>query len=514
MKVLDAEATRQIDRSATEDFGIPSLVLMENAAIGVADALVESFPEVAAVAIFCGPGNNGGDGLALARHLTIRGYQVQAYLLTTGRPLSPDAQTQLNICQSMGIAPREIAPDDDLHHAVDTARRVDLLVDALLGIGLTRPLTGQLAELVEALNDLPLPRLAIDLPSGLNASKSEIPGVHLEATLTVTFAAPKIAHVLSPAAEAVGELVVADLGVPGELIEHAAGDLHVLLGEELGARLMTRPLTSHKGDFGHVLIVAGSEGKAGAAILAARGAVRGGAGLVTVAAPQTIVQTVDLGSVESMTLPLPVTADGGLAPESVDRILEFAADKQAMALGPGLGLAPATVEVVQRVSLVARLPVVLDADALNGFGTAFERLRERQAATVLTPHPGELSRLLGVSTADIQADRVAAARSAAARSGALVVLKGHQSLVASPEGAVFINGTGNPGMATGGTGDVLTGLIVSLVGQGYEAATAAQLAVHLHGLAGDLAAESEGLYGLRAGDLLARLPEAFRRLEP
>lgn len=512
MRILDVESMHEVDRAAIEDFGIPSLVLMENAAIGLADAIAESYPEVASAAIFCGPGNNGGDGLALARHLTIRGYHVEVSLLTSGRAPRGDALVQLNICQGQGVPISEYGPEDDLHHAIESARGLDLVVDALFGIGLTRPLSGHFAEIVEALNGIPVPRLAVDLPSGLNGSRARIPGTHIEADLTVTFGAPKVAHIFPPAAEAVGDLVVADLGIPTELIDRAAGSLHLLVGEELRGQLIPRPSASHKGDFGHVVILAGSTGKAGAAILAARSAVRSGAGLVTVTAPEPIVQSVDLGSVESMTLPLPATEVGALAREATELVLAFTAGKDVIAVGPGLGTDAAAVEVIRSVVLASEIPLVLDADGLNAFAGSIEELGKRRAETVLTPHPGELSRLLSTTSAQVQSERVEAVRNAAARSGAVVVLKGHQSLIGAPDGEVHVNPTGNPGMATGGTGDVLTGLIASLVGQGHAAFTAARLGVYLHGVAGDLAAAAKGQAALAAGDLLEYLPEAFHRL--
>jgi NAD(P)H-hydrate epimerase len=503
---------KEVDRAAVEDFGIPALVLMENAAIGLTDAITDNYPRISSAAILCGPGNNGGDGLALARHLTIRGYHVEVSLLTAGGGLSDDAQTQLNICRNQGIAMREFGPDESLHPAIESARSLDIVVDALFGIGLTRPLSGHFAEAVESLNSIAAPKIAVDLPSGLDGSSAEIPGLHFGADLTVTFGAPKIAHVFPPAAESVGEVVVADLGVPLELIERAPGDLHLLVGDEVGAHLMPRPLSSHKGDYGHVVLMAGSEGKAGAAILAARSAVRAGAGLVTAAVPRSIVHTVDLGSIESMTLALPVTDRGGLDRESVERVLDFAADKDVLALGPGLGTEPSTVEVIRSVVLGSELPLVVDADGLNAFADDLQSLATRRGESVLTPHPGELARLLSMTAQEVQADRVAAARSAAERSQSVVVLKGYRSLIATPGGRVFVNSTGNPGMASGGTGDVLTGLIAGLLGQGYAPLVAAQLGVYLHGLAGDLAAEEAGQIGLAARDVLRGLPKAFRQL--
>ncbi|MFQ5349179.1 MAG: NAD(P)H-hydrate dehydratase, partial [Thermoanaerobaculia bacterium] len=391
------------------------------------------------------------------------------------------------------------------------AEESDLVVDALFGTGLSRPLEGRVAELVEAVNGLAVPRLAVDLPSGLSGGSAEIPGPHLEAELTVTFAAPKLAHILPPAAESVGEVVVADLGIPPELVERAAGDLYLLQAGELAPLLMPRPVDGHKGDFGHVLIFAGGTGKAGAAILAARGAVRGGAGLVTVAVPAPILPEVDGGSLESMTLPLDVE-DAGLAPAAADQLLAAADGKDCLALGPGLGLEPSTVDVVRRVCRETSLPLVIDADGLNAFAGEPQALAARAAPTVLTPHPGELARLLGVDTAEVVGDRLDAARRTAVAARALVVLKGHQSLVAGDDGRIWVNSTGNPGMATGGSGDVLTGILAALVGQGYELPAAAQLGVYLHGLAGDLAVETIGMTALAADDLVSHLGAAFDRL--
>lgn len=512
MRILSAESMRQVDDRAIDEFGIPSLVLMENAAIGLADAIADTYPRARGVAIFCGPGNNGGDGLALARHLAVRGYHLELCLLAGGREVSGDAAVQLNICQNQGLPIREIGPEDSLHNSVEAARELDLVVDALFGIGLARPLEGQYAELVEALNRLTLPTLAVDLPSGLSGSRWDIPGPHVEADLTVTFGAPKVAHIFSPAADAVGRVAVADLGVPTELIESAEGNLHLLVGEELASYLMPRPAASHKGDYGHILVVAGAVGKAGAAILAARSAVRSGAGLVTVAVPEEIVQTVDLGSIESMTFPLSQARTGGLDKDAPRTVKNLSIDKQVLAVGPGLGRDPSTEEAIRAIVLDSHLPVVLDADGVNAFAGNHQQLSEREADTVLTPHPGELARLMATTSTEVQADRVGAVERAAREAGAYVVLKGHQSLVASPQGEVFVNPTGNPGMASGGTGDVLTGLIASLVGQGYETLAAVQLGVYLHGLAGDLAAEKVGQVGVTAGELLEQMPAAFEFL--
>jgi len=540
MRILTAEAMRGVDRAAIERLGLPGLVLMENAALGVVDAIGRQYPEAESAAIFCGPGNNGGDGLAVARQLATRGYAVEIFLAlggagapgaAGGRALEGDAGLQLAVCRRLELTIHELPADGDspagkaaaeaaLADALAAAGRHDLVIDALFGTGLARPLTGSFARLVEGLNEVPRPRIAVDIPSGLSGSSAEPPGPHLLADLTVTFAAPKIAHIFPPAADAVGELVVTDLGFPRRLVDEAEGDLHLLVGEELCGLLPPRARDSHKGDYGHLLLVAGSPGKAGAAVLAARAAVRAGAGLVTAAVPEPILAIVHLGSIESMVLPLaagPAAEGGGggggaLAAAAAEQVLAAAAGKSAVALGPGLGQDAETVAAIRRLVAALDLPLVLDADGINAFAGRAAELAARRAPTVLTPHPGELGRLLGISTATVQADRLAAARQAAAATGAIVVLKGSLTLIAAPGGGLYVNPTGNPGMASGGTGDVLTGILGSLLAQRLDPLDAACLAVYLHGLAGDLALARLRGPSLAAEDLIGALPAAFADL--
>jgi NAD(P)H-hydrate epimerase len=524
VRILTAESMRAVDRAAIDEIGIPSLVLMENAALGVAEAVGELFPEADAVAIFCGPGNNGGDGFALARHLDARGYGVELFLVAGGERPSGDAGVQLAICEKQGLAVTEIAGEADVPEALARAGDADLAVDALFGTGLGRPLEGVFAAVAEGLGELGVPVLAVDVPSGLDGSRAEPIGPHVVADATVTFAAPKVAHVFPPAAAACGELVVADLGIPPFLVDEAAeqgGELHLLLAEDLAGLLPRRDPAGHKGDYGHVLVVAGAPGKSGAAVMTARAAVRGGAGLVTAAVPEPLVHVVDAGSVESMTVPLACGPQGQVTAAAVEAILAAAEGKDVVALGPGLGQDEETFAAIRDAVLRCPLPLVLDADGLNAFAGRLDELAGRGAPTVLTPHPGELGRLLGSSAGEVQADRVGAARRAAARSGCIVVLKGHQTLVAAPspgEGdsepppGVWVCPTGNPGMASGGSGDVLTGLTAALLAQLGDAAGAARFAVYVHGLAGDLAAERIGEVPLAASDLIDALPAAFAEM--
>jgi NAD(P)H-hydrate epimerase len=511
MRILTAEAMQKVDRKAIDEFGIPSLVLMENAAVGVVDALTQEYPEAHSVAVFCGPGNNGGDGLAIGRHLAVRGYRVMIALVGGGKELRGDPAVQLTICRNMGLEIREVEPMESLTALLEEAGACDLVVDALFGTGLQRPIGGQFAELIAALNGLPVPRVAADLPSGLSGSRSEIFGPALEADLTVALAAPKVPHVFPPASALIGKLVVADLGIPPELIRRAEGDLFLIEGEDLAPLIGARPGDSHKGDYGHLLVVAGSVGKSGAAILTARGGIRVGAGLVTVAVPEPVLSTVEGASLESMAVPLPAAGDG-LGEAALSAATTACAGKDALAVGPGLGTVGETGDTVRQLVSRCIQPLVVDADGLNAFAGRVGELAERKGETILTPHPGELSRLLGVETKEIVGDRVAAVRRAAAESQATVVLKGHLTLIADPLGGIYVNPTGNPGMATGGSGDVLTGMIAGFLTQGYESLDAARLGVYLHGLAGDLAAAEVGEAGLAAGDLLERVPAAVEKL--
>jgi NAD(P)H-hydrate epimerase len=433
--------------------------------------------------------------------------------MTGGRDLRGDAQIQRRICDNSGLTVHQDAAGESVHRALEIAGQPDLVVDALFGTGLTRPLEGSFASLVEALNAVSSPCVAVDLPSGLNGSSHQVMGPGVQADLTVTFAAPKIAHILLPAAASVGEVVVADLGIPADLIAQAAGDLYLSTDEDFAGCLAPRSRTGHKGDYGHAVVLGGSLGKAGAVILAARAAVRSGAGLVTAAVPAPLTPTVDLGSVESMTLSLPSLEPGRLATAAAEEVAAFLGDKAAVAIGPGLGIDEETVAAVRKVVVASEIPVVLDADGLNAFADAVELLAECPGPLVLTPHPGELARLLGSSVAEIQADRLANARAAARVTGAIVVLKGAQTLVAEPSGRVVVNATGNPGMASGGTGDVLTGLLVGLLAQGVAPATAARIGVWTHGLAGDRVRQRQGELGLSAGDVVDELPLVLRELE-
>ena len=508
MKVLDAAAMREVDRRAIEELGIPSLVLMENAASGVADALAASYPESGRVAIFCGPGNNGGDGLALARILSNRGWEVTTVVVHGGKELSGDAGTQRSIVAAMGLPVLEVAGEEDLERSLRTVRAHEVVVDALFGTGLDRPLEDLFGRTVDALDGLGIPLVAVDIPSGLDASRSERIGPSTHADLTVTFAAPKRAHLFAPAADAVGRVVVVDLGIPDELVQEAEG-VELLEGADLSSLLPSRRAHTHKGSYGHLLVVAGSRGTLGAAILASRAAVRAGAGLVTLGVSRELVPFADIASIESMTLGYDAVAGGRIARAGIDVVLEACRERDALAMGPGMGTRGETGDAIREIALRAPRPVVLDADAVNAFAGSASDLAGRSHPTVLTPHPGELARLMEAEVPRTPEERLEAVRGAAAVTECVIVLKGHQTLIADPDGRLALNPTGNPGMATGGTGDVLTGMIGAYLARGIQAFEAACLGAFLHGRAGDLAAEEIGEESLAAGDLLDSLPETL-----
>lgn len=518
MKVLTAREMQQIDRLTTERYGVPSPALMENAGRAVVEFLLERFAPLDQhrITVVCGRGNNGGDGLVVARLLREKGLKPRVLLLAGPKSLKGDAAVNLKLLAESG--PPEVAEDEAAWLGLKPALAdTTLLIDAILGTGLSKPLEGFLLGVVRDLNSsFPRARVvAVDLPSGLSADTGELIGECVRADFSVTFTAPKRAHVFPPACEQVGEWLVRSIGTPPELLE---SDAELLLSlstrEEMGWLGCPRKLTSHKGDFGHVLILAGSVGKTGAAALAARAALRAGAGLVSVATARSALPVVAGLGMEFMTEPLPETEAGAVSLEALDygRMDRLVEGKSVLAVGPGLGTVPETAELVRAVVNKYDLPMVVDADGLNAFAGCVKSLRTERRVRVLTPHPGEMGRLTGRTAAEIQARRVEVAREFATACNLTLVLKGFRTLTAAPDGQVWVNPTGNPGMATGGTGDILTGLVAGLLAQ-YPTRPVSEVvraAVYLHGLAGDLAARELGQASLIAGDLLEALPRAFK----
>jgi NAD(P)H-hydrate epimerase len=516
MRVLNAAQMRDADRQTIDEIGIPSMVLMENAGRQVVAALEAAYDDLSEkhVAVLCGPGNNGGDGFVVARTLHQRGIAVSVFVVATMTAVKGDARLNIEILGRLGLTVVEISDEQswDLH--LSEISQCDLIVDAIFGTGLKSPLAGMMETVAGDVNASAIPVIAVDMPSGLSADHPEPIGECIEAAMTVTLAAPKLPLVLPPGESKAGNIVVADIGIPPEVIENLAGPrIELLTREAMRELLQPRESDSHKGDYGHVLVIAGSRGKTGAAHLAALGALRSGAGLVTVATPRTAQPIVAAMGAEYMTVPLEENADGMLSAGSFERVLEL--EQDVIVAGPGLGQGPDVTVFVQELVAKSESPLVLDADALNALSSDPDRLQsggEGARPIVITPHPGEMARLANTSVDEVQASRLDVARDFAVQHQIYVVLKGYRTLIATPEGRVFINPLGNPGMATGGTGDVLAGVLAAWLAQLLDAEAACKIAVYLHALAGDLTEADEGEVAMTAGDLAAHLGDAALEL--
>jgi NAD(P)H-hydrate epimerase len=499
MNIVTAEQMKSIDRRASDRFGIPSIVLMENAAIAVVDVLFEHYPQCEKAAIFCGIGQNGGDGLAIARHLENRGVVPVIFIIGDRKRYSGDAATNLRICEQLSIPIYDVRTIDEVDEAMAHASDADVIIDAIFGTGLNRPPEGVYADVINDIAELRLPVIAVDVPSGANASSAEPfdPCVHAE--VTVTFAAPKWCHIFSPAATYCGEVIVADISIPHIAIHDEMVSLSLITPRDTQPLFPARMAATHKGTYGHVALIAGSPGRSGAALMAARGALRAGAGLVSVMTDRETAPLIHAGSPESMTY-------------SGNDVREFLRNKSAVVAGPGLPDTERSYTAARDIFAAIELPLIIDASGLNAFAGRAAEINPHGWPRVITPHPGELARLIGGDPASINADRVGAARDAAKKCNCVVVLKGHQTLVADPSGEVSVNPTGNPGMATGGMGDVLAGMVGAMLARELDPIDAARAAVYLHGLAGDILKEELGDTGLLATEVADRIPHAIQRV--
>jgi hydroxyethylthiazole kinase-like uncharacterized protein yjeF len=509
MKLVTASEMRELDRRAIQDLGIPSLVLMENAGRTTYQILRREFPDLAGeVAVVAGRGNNGGDGFVVARYLANAGIPVAVFLLGPRDRVSGDARVNLDILAPLGVEVEEVLTAEALNPVAHRLAQAGLIVDALLGTGLNSPVHGLMAELIECINDLRAPVLAVDIPTGLSADTGEVLGVALKAQVTVTFGWPKLGQILPPGRDYVGRLWQGDISIPPGLANEVL--LELAEARDLRALLPPRAFASNKGTFGHLLVLAGSEGKTGAATLASETALRAGAGLVTLGIPASLNDILEVKLTEVMTVPLPEAVGvRALGKTALAPIRDFLGEKFTVALGPGLGTHLETRELVCR--LVHDLPqaMVVDADGVNNLAADTTCLTGAAGPRILTPHPGEMARLVGLSVPEVQARRVDLARETAAQFNIILVLKGAQTLVAAADGCVSLNPTGNPALASGGTGDVLTGLIGGFLAQGLTPWDAARLGVYLHGLAADYFVDQYGPRGLIAGDLIKVFPDVL-----
>jgi len=518
MKILSAAEMSEVDRLTTAKYGVAGLTLMENAGQSVAEFVQKLFSNFARrrILVFCGKGNNGGDGFVTARHLRENGAGVSVYLFGDPRDVKGDAATNLERW-------RKIAePVIDAQGTGTTLPKFqdgDIIVDALLGTGVRGPVEGPLGRVISAINQHPADSavIAVDIPSGLDADSGHAPGAVILADYTVTFTAPKLGLVLREGPGHTGTLVVREIGSPLSLVEQTAKSaLRWSEASEFTRFSFPRKAAGHKGDYGHALIVSGALGKSGAAVMAGTAALRAGAGLVTVGTPEPVLPIVAAHTPEIMTEPLAATLTGTVSERCLEGNLfgKLLEGKRVLALGPGLTTQQETQEFVRRVVRSrADLPLILDADGLNAFAGQGGELRSVKGLLAITPHPGEMARLLGCATQEVQANRVEIALKAARDWNASVVLKGYQTVAAAPDGRGWINSTGNPGMGTAGTGDVLTGILAGLTAQYGRDSWPQMLAfgVYLHGLAGDIAYAGVGGAPLLATDLIGCLPRAFHQ---
>lgn len=512
MKLPTPQEMAALERQAEDAYGVTVAALMERAGARTAEVARRLLRGRGGrrVVVLAGKGNNGGDGLAAARHLCGEAH-VEVLLLAPAEEVRGEPARHLEALRGQHVEVLEAGalPEPEMERRL---RGADLLVDAIFGTGFRGPAQGLAARAIEAANRSGTPVLAVDLPSGVDAATGAADPPCIRAAATVTMGLPKAGLVQYPAAGCAGRLFVADIGFPPALVEEAPIRTQLVLAARVDRALPRRPQDAHKGRFGRVLVVAGARGFAGAAVLAARGAIRAGAGLVTVALPASLAAVPTSSLPEAMTRPLPETADGTLAEGALEEVCGAASGATAVAVGPGLTTHPEVVSLLRRLLPRLEVPVVVDADGLNALAGEPTRLRDVPGPVVITPHPGEMARLLGRTVAEVQRDRVATAREAARALGVVALLKGARTVVASPDGDALVVPTGNAAMATGGMGDVLTGALAALLAQRVPPVEAAVSAAYLHGLAGDLAAARRGELGLLAREVADEIPAALARV--
>jgi len=516
MKVVTAEEMRVIDRRTIEGYSIPGSVLMERAGLAVASRIKEAFSP-RKVIIIAGSGNNGGDGLVVARNLYNEGWDVKVFLTVKPEDLKGDALLQYRIAVKFGL---KIFPINEfLTNYSSLITRHCILVDALFGTGLSKNVTGALSEVISYLNRSNVPIFSVDIPSGISSDNGQIMGKAVRADYTVTFGLPKRGHLLYPGAQHSGKLFIEDIGFPKELLNSEKLHIELLTKDKVSPLIPQRPRYSHKGNYGHVLIIAGSKGKTGAAIMAAKACLRSGAGLVTLGIPKSLADVFQSRVTEEMILALPDKGDGTLSQRASRVILNFLNERATtLAIGPGIGISSDTKKLMEILIKTSTTPMLIDADGINSLKGERAIFSKVKAPIILTPHPGEMARLLGkqkgvsVKTQDIERNRINVPFSFAKETGTYLVLKGVPTIIAGPDGMAYINSTGNPGMASAGTGDVLTGMISAFLSQGLSPTHASILGVYMHGFAGDSAAAEKGEHPLIATDIIEKIPFAFHSL--
>ena len=515
LPVVTAKQMQAIDRFAINNLGIPGITLMENAGTGVVRELQKRFPNLSQkrVFIFCGRGNNGGDGFVIARHLSSIGCEVKVLLAGKFSDLKGDAGVNARSARNIGVPVDDLNPEN-LSLFDHKLRHCDIIVDAIFGTGLNNPAAGHMGDVIEKINQFDKFVVSVDINSGVDSDSGQLMGPHVKSDLTLALAYMKQSHLLHPSASVMKETCLIDIGIPDKARENQNIRVHQSEEADIKSYFKKRNPNTHKGSYGHVLVLAGSKGKGGSAGLTALAVLRAGAGLCTLALPDSCQSAFEVHPLEVMTTPLPETTKGTLSLDAKESILELLRDKSAIAIGPGITTAPETVALIGELILQVSCPMVLDADALNALSLHKDWLAKLKPETVLTPHPKEMSRLTGIPTEEIQRNRIAVASRFSADHSLNLVLKGSPSLIALSDGSIVINPKGNAGMATGGSGDVLTGIIAGLIVQGLSPQQASIAGTYIHGETGDQFSESESQTSLIAGDLLRCLPETLKRILP
>ncbi len=518
LPVVTAKQMQAIDQHAIEGFGIPGITLMENAGVGVVCELRKSFSDLSfkKIFIFCGKGNNGGDGFVIARHLFNLGSEVRVLLAGKLSDLKGAAETNANSARNIGVQVDEIDLNN-LNRHDHKLRHCDIIIDAVFGTGLNKPVSGFLEKVIDKINQFGSVEkfvVSVDINSGMDSDSGQLMGPYVKSDLTLALAHWKQSHLLHPSAGFMREARLIDIGIPAKACEDQTIQVHLAEERDIKSYFQKRDPNSHKGSYGHALVLAGSKGKGGAAGLTALAVLRAGAGLCTLALPNSSQKAFEVHPMEVMTVPLPETANGTLSLKAKESILDLLKGKSAVAIGPGISTDPETVALTGELLPLIKCPLVLDADALNAISLHKDWLKELPPESVLTPHPKEMSRLTGIPTEEIQKNRIATTSEFSSEHSLTLVLKGSPSLIGLDDGSVVINPTGNAGMATGGSGDVLTGIIAGFIAQGLSASQASIAGTYIHGQAGDHFAENESQTTLIAGDLLRCLPETLKRILP
>ncbi|MCL2057899.1 MAG: NAD(P)H-hydrate dehydratase [Oscillospiraceae bacterium] len=510
---------RGLDQAAIREYGIPGIVLMENAASGIAEYIDEHAgrlfePGVGRNILFvCGKGSNGGDGFAAARKLHLRDYSVFILTLAARDEIRGDAKVNLEICERLGLNPifaTSETIDDILPFCI---ARAELIVDAIFGTGYRGKPEGAYESAINAINGANKKIVSIDSPSGLDGQSGAAAGACVRADVTLTLGFLKTGLISGPDTENAGTVELIDIGLPGDVIDSAAWETRLMDALDVGPLMTARKRETHKGDYGKLLLITGSPGMTGAGCMAAESALTAGAGLVYLAVPGSLAHIYESSITEAITLCAGSNVERTISYESADAIANYAGRMDAVAIGPGMSTDQETARAIRKIITAVNKPLVIDADALTAVASDVSLLGRLNAPAVLTPHEAEMARLLGTSVVNIKRNRLALAREFAVKFKVTLVLKGHHSIIAAPDGRVYVNPTGNPGMATAGSGDVLTGMITAFIGAGMDVPEAAAAAVYLHGLAGDCAAADLGERSMRATDIIRYMHKAFKSVK-